>query len=371
MGAIADAVSHCDLADVADGLGLHPLGERRRFCPACQPGGGKTPDLSIRDGPDKARWTCFRCSLHGDAVDLVRLVFGCDLKDAARRLQAIAGGRPVDSFSRPAIQHVNRVALSPETVGRVLGDFLARCAPVADTPSAAYWAGRGIPVETLDAVGIRHCDAGRYSSIHVAMMQAHGMDAMTAAGLAPMSKRTGRCYPLAWQYAERGVLFCVLPYAESGRLVALKLRPLCGKEQAEAMGVPRFLATAKETGLFNRDCLATAKTVLVCEGESDTLTALACGQAAVGIPGASAFKPEWAPLFRGLDVILAFDADEKGRKGLAHVCRCFADADLPAPRAIELPEGMDLSDYLSAPDPAALSEPVERLARGVSSQCCR
>ena len=36
-----------------------------------------------------------------------------------------------------------------------------------------------------------------------------------------------------------------------------------------------------------------ADKVLVCEGESDTWTALTAGYAAVGSPGARLFKPAW------------------------------------------------------------------------------
>lgn len=48
------------LKDMAAALGLHGKG-KRFFCPACQSGGGKTPDLAVSDKGFK----CFKCGTAG------------------------------------------------------------------------------------------------------------------------------------------------------------------------------------------------------------------------------------------------------------------------------------------------------------------
>ena len=155
--------------------------------------------------------------------------------------------------------------------------------------------------------------------------------------------------------------------------MALKLRPLCGKAEAEVKGIPRFLATARDLALYNADALlAGPPRVLVCEGESDTLVALAAGAVAVGVPGARAFKAAWAEAFRGVaGVVLCFDPDTAGREGLAQVVSCFKAAGLAAPRVLRLPEGRDLADVLKPDDPPELSPDVETLARALSGCCFR
>jgi hypothetical protein len=61
---------------------------------------------------------------------------------------------------------------------------------------------------------------------------------------------------------------------------------------------------------------------LICEGESDTWTALSYSFAAVGSPGARNFKAAWVEGFRGLQdakgrsrVYLVLDADKAGAEG--------------------------------------------------------
>lgn len=61
-------------------------------------------------------------------------------------------------------------------------------------------------------------------------------------------------------------------------------------------------------------------TLVICEGEMDCLSALACGISAVSIPlGAGTFKPSWWWKIHEAGykkVLLAYDNDEAGRKGM-------------------------------------------------------
>lgn len=369
---IEDLTRKANLPTLADDLGLLPGGAQRRFCPVCQPHGGKTPDLALREYADKGQWHCFKCDEHGDALDLVKLARGCETPEAMRFLEAFIGG--VATTARPSPVARSSKALTAnerESVSRVLDDFLARCASMANTPTECYWQGRGVWPHVLEAVGVRHCGARRYGAIHDAMSVTHGGDAMTLAGLAPVSARTGKSYPLAWTYAKANVDFCALPYVEDGRAVALKLRPLVGKAKAEDLGIPRFLATAREVGIYNADALKRGETVFVCEGESDTLTVLACGFEAVGIPGAMTFRLDWARRFDGVNVLLCFDGDAAGDKGARHVAAHFRAAGLRVPQRIALPQGRDVTDCVSDLAAEWLSPSADVMARAVSRTCWR
>jgi hypothetical protein len=107
-----------------------------------------------------------------------------------------------------------------------------------------------------------------------------------------------------------------------------------------------------------------SKAVLVCEGEADTLAAasMMCddlgdpleqvdgggildGYCPVGLPGTSfAGKAAEALNAAGVrQVVLALDGDEAGRRATNTM---LAKLDAPEVVPVELPEGMDLSDWL-------------------------
>jgi hypothetical protein len=73
-----------------------------------------------------------------------------------------------------------------------------------------------------------------------------------------------------------------------------------------------------------------AETVYVCEGETDAISLIDGGieaepkTIAIAVPSASTFNSNWAVLFRRKNVILAFDADEAGRKATCAVSRLLA-----------------------------------------------
>ena len=71
---------------VAVALGLHGRGNRF-FCPLCQPQGGKSPDLSVRD----KGFTCHKCGEKGDILKLIEVAAGLDFPSAVRWLENLTG----------------------------------------------------------------------------------------------------------------------------------------------------------------------------------------------------------------------------------------------------------------------------------------
>jgi DNA primase len=95
--------------------------------------------------------------------------------------------------------------------------------------------------------------------------------------------------------------------------------------------------------LYNVDD-TNASTVYITEGEFDAMILRKLGFAAVGVPGASAFKREWRWLFRDADtVVLCFDADEAGQRG-AHKIRAWISDVCEVVLSLPLPEGKDVND---------------------------
>lgn len=374
---MADGRDHLDAlkaaADperVAAALGLRGRG-RRLFCPSCQSDGAphKSPDLAVMD----KGFICHKCGLKGDLLKLIEVAVGLDFKGAVAWLERETGiGAPDrrrgryqedkegDKIIKPGPSRTPRAgagggeaAVPPDPA--VLTALLTACRPV-DGPALDWLTKtKRIAPAVVAALGLRFC--GReYRDIMADLTTRFGDAALLTAGLLKRSK-TGRMVPSFWHYFAQKAGFLVIPYLKDGRPVYLKVRPPMGKEDAERRGLVRFLNTAARVPcLYNVDALAAQPDkVLICEGESDTWTALSSGFAAVGSPGAKNFKAAWVEGFRGLQdaggrstVYLVLDADKAGAEGSRVIADLFLKAGLPVPLQLILDTGADLNDIVQA-----------------------
>lgn len=99
-----------------------------------------------------------------------------------------------------------------------------------------------------------------------------------------------------------------------------------------------------ESRMYNTSALMyPAPEILICEGEIDTIIASMCGYAAVGIPGAGAWKTFYAPLFAYRDVVVVVDNDDTGAGRETFAKKIVKD--IPAARLAICPEGHDLNSW--------------------------
>ncbi len=363
-----------DAADpvrVADALGLRGKG-RRFFCPSCQADGGKSPDLSV----NAKGFNCFKCGLKGDLLKLIQVAGRLDFPAAVAWLERETGVRAPDrrrggyrdkdkAISRPPARSC-KADLDADGVGKVVSRetpdpavydaFLTACRPVEGR--ALTWLKGKVPNMTpalVEGLRLRFCGK-EYLDIMDALKTRFPEDALVAAGLLKRSK-TGRLVPSFWHYFTRKAGFLVIPYLKDGRPVYLKVRPPVSKEAAERLKLIRFLNTAAAVPcLYNVDALVSQPDkVLICEGESDTWTALSHGFAAVGTPGAKGFKEDWVEGFRAFvnadgrsRVYLVPDTDAAGAEGSRGIAGLFRKAGLPIPLKLAIPAGKDLSEYMEA-----------------------
>ena len=353
---------------VAVALGLHGRGSRF-FCPSCQAGGGKTPDLAIGD----KGFTCHKCGEKGDILKLIEVAAGLDFPSAVRWLEDLTGipspvrnrkstgkttgrtgivkpGTSCEAF-RPDPVKTTGPAADPA----IYEAFLTACRPVEGRALDFLIREKGVKEEVVLSLGLRFC--GReYKEIMDTLTERFGEAALLVAGLLKKSKtKAGSLVPSFWHYYAKKAGFLVIPYMLNGRPVYLKARPPVSKAEAERLELVRFLNTAARVPcLYNADALkGHPEKVLICEGESDTWTALSYGFAAVGSPGARGFKEAWVEGFRGLQdgdgrstVYLVLDADKAGGEGALVIADMFLKAGLPVPLKLILPPGMDLTDYM-------------------------
>ena len=334
--------------DAAKVIGLQGQGGRF-FCPGCQKNGGKTPDLQMYDQGFK----CFKCGEGGDVIDLFVLA-GRSKADAIADLERIAGierphGSRMNSIQKTPKKRMDDIPkadgcrvnnakkdgddiLSTAKRSALYAAFLKDvCLPIHSTPGAEYLNRRGIDDQIAASCGIRYCPDPSL------IWDMADKETIKASGLSAF-----------YAYQKAALPFLVFPYIRDGSPVYLKARILLSKEEADQKGIQRFMNTGGRVPcLWNHDAIAKADRVMICEGEMDALTAVQMNHVAVGLPGWSHWKDEWIDDFKGKDVILFLDADDKGDKGVLDIARSFIRAGLPPPRQITLKdgEGKDLNEF--------------------------
>lgn len=108
--------------------------------------------------------------------------------------------------------------------------------------------------------------------------------------------------------------------------------------------------SGETTHLYNVISLHIAEgTVAVTEGELDALISSEAGMPAVGVPGATNWKPFYYRLFDDYDrVIIVGDGDKAGREFVASLAR-----NLPNSIRRPMPEGYDVNSYVLEHGPDA------------------
>ena len=112
---------------------------------------------------------------------------------------------------------------------------------------------------------------------------------------------------------------------------------------------PKMLAVrGTRLGLIPHPSREPSADVLVVEGPADMIAARSHGLPAIAIPGARAWRPDWAELLAGRRVTVVMDCDEPGRAAAARIerdltSRCSVESiDLDPGRD----DGFDLTDAL-------------------------
>ena len=365
IGALKTAA---DPQGVAIALDLRGQGNRF-FCPLCQPQGGKTPDMTVGD----KGFTCNKCGEKGDILKLIMVALDMIFSDAVKWLEAYTGIKPPGRRTKETIEkecqekivqprsNLRAVHTDPGHTRATVPDpavyeaFLKACRHLNNRAWDWLTKEKGVADVVIMSMRLRFC-GHEYPNVIDDLKVRFGEDALRVAGLMkPSRSKPGRLAPSFWHYYINKVGMVVIPYIKDGCPVYLKVRPHMNKEEAKLRGVFRFMDTAAAAPcLYNVDILkGRPGKILICEGESDTWTALSYGFAAVGLPGARGFKSPWVESFRGFQdadgcstVYLVMDTDKAGRDGKLVIAKLFLKAGLPVPLKMNLLPGMNLTEYM-------------------------
>jgi DNA primase len=326
------------ILEVAAALGLDITGRTVR-CPngsAHKNGEDRHPSMCLY--PDTGRFKCFACDVHGDAIDLVRLVKpDFSFKQAVAWLQDLAKGRQSSTLSpyrTPPLCPALGRSTAPVSAGAVLEVLSAlmelAAPPRLNTPAGVYLHGRGIDPRLAADHGARELvDASQVCQV---LAKKFSADALADSGLFSRHNHFLLArHPLLFFYLDEG-----RPVFVQGRAIEESITPKEMRPIRLRCPVP-----------YNRDLLREpANNVYVCEGCIDTLSAIQFGWPAVGVPGVQAFDPAWFSLFRGSDLItICFDNDNAGRTGALELRSQFRRRGFRA--NIQHPKlGKDINDCL-------------------------
>lgn len=306
-----EQVKQVPILDVARRLGIAVVDSKA----CCFIHDDKTPSLSFNEGGNYFK--CFGCGAGGSVIDLVKLYLDTGTGEAIRWIEREYGigenlgpaidfrtndplyGKTGKTQPRPAIHGTGQ---SGKQDGRAYSHLYRELLELGDEQAALdYLAGRGITADIARPHGIRVVDPAAAQ----ALTDRHDMDDLLQSGLFARSKKTGRPYYAL--FAHR----LVIPYLDRDGETVLTLQ---GRDMDGSSNHKYQLLPGIETALYNLRALDGAKTVYLCEGALDVLSALQLGLSApVGIAGVSNFKAGHYELLDPYKVIIAADADGAGK----------------------------------------------------------
>lgn len=341
--------THHPILEVARDLGLE-VNHNRFRCPHPErhARGDRTPSVTL--WPERGFFKCWVCpDVKGDVIDLVRLAKGLDFTQAVEYLEKRggygAGKRHPHHAASPAQAELFQTGPAAETSANpappaepeapdrkleLIGAFLELCPPVRGSSKAAAWLkGRRIFKKTWDGQKLRVVE--NYGRINDELVAGYSHADLLASGLfnAEGHLRFYR-HPL------------ILPYFDGeGRAVYLQARALDAETKPKELSLAGPIPCPYNSQLLDGE----PGPVYLCEGVIDALTLIEAGFPAVGIPGATNFKPAWVPLFRNKFVYVVFDPDAAGEVGADRAMALLAGQDIEA-HHLKLPVGKDINDWL-------------------------
>jgi DNA primase len=342
-------LARVDLVELAEEL-LGPGRGRGRWatwrCPAPQHGDqtGATPPVTIFAGRDGLqRYHCHACGAGGTAIDLVMAVRGTSVRDAIEELADRAGCPPHEPRPRPARHESRRAEPRAAPPDPAVEAYVSAC-------EHQLWTPRGEPVRSW--------------------LRRRGLDddvlAANRVGADPGPRFLAR--PAGLPHRGSAAVFPAL--ADTGRAIYLQARYLDPGRAGRKYDNPSEHLAVNPRVASLRAQNARDDVLLVCEGIPDGLVAVQAGFRAAVVLGAGLPSPsiasELATLAGDVPIVLAFDADTRGRAGTTRLAELLA-GHARRVGVLEVPERHgDLNAWLIARGPRYAVELGSHVARALN-----
>jgi DNA primase len=331
------------IIEVAKRLGIPVRGTKAM----CFTGHDKaSPSLSFLKS--RNTWRCFgACGKHGDGIALVMEKENLDFKSALTWFSQNFGvdvrppgtGQGETLPSKPksdlvAGQEMQQKGTEFAADTEVYAWLTHYCPMVSSPKGLAYLAGHGITLECANRFNLRELSDPQ--AVFGGLVERWGAQRVYRSGL--VWGTDGIPERLIWQTSA--LLF---PFRQNGAVIYVQARIFEG--DAKYLN-PRGIAKP----LFNRERLAglpAESLVHICEGVPDTLAMEAHGLNAVGMLGATSFRPEWVDPFLRFNLEVLGQGDAAGAKFAADISLFFRTRGKSV-SCKHLPEGKDAADIFAA-----------------------
>ena len=240
------------------------------------------------------RWYCFACGVGGSVIDLVMHCMNMTAREAAVWLQnnylrAQATSVTASNITRfKPSSSLKKKDTSSVTANYDILEWMLSFCPLRDA-GRSYLRGRQLSNRTID-----HFQIGELGSIEQLALEARQRWSDSELIQSGLLKRACMQAPIRCPY-RTGQL--ILPFFEQGRCVYFQVRNTSNESSIRWLNPPGL-----PVSLYNSDVLRTLgrrRTVYLCEGATDVMSAHELGWSAVGLVGVNSLKTEWLPRFRG------------------------------------------------------------------------
>ncbi|WP_439684844.1 DNA primase [Cupriavidus oxalaticus] len=158
---------------------------------------------------------------------------------------------------------------------------------------------------------------------------------------------------------RNGKTYCLFPYLRDGELVNAKYRNVADKKDMRQEG-------GAEPCLFGWHLIEpNTRTVAICEGEIDAMTLHQTGIAALSVNAGAGnhqwIDSDWARLERFSEILLCYDQDEAGQKGVREVANRLG---IDRCKVVRFDSAKDANEYLQS---GASGEDFEHCVRAAQT----
>jgi DNA primase len=340
LGSIDD-LKAVPIASVAAALNIRVPANGRGRCPL--PGHeDRNPSFAIRPATNSFR--CYACGRHGSVIDFVMEIEQLNFADACRWLRERFGNGSAQTrlgkrrlvAPRPSTQSLRGVDAAGTDIAfddEVFG-WLLEHSPLR-SGGRSYLAQRGLSDATIESFRIGQI--GDRASLMRDACRTFGEDRLKRCGVVADGRSGSRLiFPSGY------ILF---PFIERDAVRYLQARRPDG-ETAYRWFCPATLPPPA----FNLDALETAsRSILICEGVTDVLSAAEMGKDAIGLLGAnSQLDPAIIMKLKRRNVIVVGDADPPGQKFARNLVNLLSSRGITAVSRLPPAGANDLNAYLQS-----------------------
>ncbi len=300
--------------------------------------------------PAKNLWHCFGCGIGGGPIDWVIKKNGVSFRHAVELLREGISPLAAGPVKRTTVRTLPPLVAPDADDQKLLDDTIAYYhARLKESPDAlAYLKARGIDhPEVIDTFKLGVADR----SLGLRLPE---KNRKAGADIRARLQNIGLLRESGHEHFNGSLVIPILN--EAGQAVEVYGRKLLDNLRA---GTPKHLyLPGPHAGIFNLAALQVSKEIILCEALIDALTFWCAGYRNVtSAYGAGGFTDEMLEAFKhyGIErVLIAFDRDEAGERGMASVLEKLLAAGIECFH-IQFPKGMDANEYALKVAPAAKS----------------